>query len=163
MNNDNKNIIDLSREYFYKGYLCQMRGKYDDAIKNYEKSIDTYPTAEAFTFLGWTYSFKGDLERAIEECKNAIDLDPDYGNPYNDIGAYLLQQGNVDEAITWLELAINSRRYENAEFAHLNLGKALEMKGLWFEALDEYRLASDMNKNYTEAKIHLNRLQGNLN
>lgn len=163
MNDPGKNIINRSREYFYKGYLCQMRGEYDNAIMNYEKSIDVYPTAEAFTFLGWTYSFKGDLDRAIEECKNAIDVDPDYGNPYNDIGAYLLQQGNADEAITWFELAINSKRYENVEFAHLNLGKALEMKGLWFEALDEYNTASEMAPKYTEAKVHVNRLQGKLN
>lgn len=163
MNNDRKNPIDLSREYFYKGYLCQMRGEYDNAISNYEKSIDVFPTAEAFTFLGWTYSFKGDLERAIEECKNAIDLDPEYGNPYNDIGAYLLQQGKVEEAITWLEIAINSKKYDNVEFAHLNLAKALEMKGLWFEALNEYRLATDIAPDNKEAKIHLTRLQGKLN
>ena len=156
MREEQKNIIDKSREYFYKGYLCQMRGDYDKAIQNYEKSIDVYPTAEAFTFLGWTYSFKGDLERAISECKNAIDIDPDYGNPYNDIGAYLLQQGQVDEAITWFELAINSKRYENVEFAHLNLAKALEMKGLWFEALDEYPMATGKAPDYSEAKVHLN-------
>jgi tetratricopeptide (TPR) repeat protein len=163
MNDKENNIMNRSREYFYKGYLCQMRGEYDNAISNYEKSIDVYPTAEAFTFLGWTYSYKGDLERAIEECKNAINIDPDYGNPYNDIGAYLLQQGNADEAITWFELAIKSKRYENAEFAHLNLGKALEMKGLWFEALDEYGTALEIAPNYTESKIHVNRLQGKLN
>ena len=52
------------------------------------------PTAEAHTFLGWAYSFLGDYESAITECRNAIELDPDFGNPYNDIGAYLIQQGD---------------------------------------------------------------------
>ncbi|NIO09761.1 MAG: tetratricopeptide repeat protein, partial [Deltaproteobacteria bacterium] len=46
-----------------------------------------FPTAEAYTFLGWTYSFMGQLNEAIEECQRAITLDPDFGNPYNDIGA----------------------------------------------------------------------------
>ena len=50
-----------------------------------------YPTAEAYTFLGWTYHFQGRIEDAIAECKRAIEVDPEFGNPYNDIGAYLIE------------------------------------------------------------------------
>ncbi len=140
-----------------------MKGQFEEAILNYKKSIDTFPTAEAHTFLGWTYSFLGDTEKAIEECKNAIALDPDYGNPYNDIGAYLIQQGNFDEALTWLELALKAKRYDNPEFAHLNIGRVLESKGLWFEALDEFRIAKELSPDYVLAKQYFNKLQGILN
>ena len=30
---------------------------------------------------------------------------PTFGNPYNDIGAYLIAKGELDEAIEWLEKA----------------------------------------------------------
>src|SRR5580765_7415390 len=96
--------LDESKNYLNKAYALQMNGKFEEAILNYKKSLEIFPTAEAHTFLGWTYSFLGDLDRAIEECKKAIAIEPDYGNPYNDIGAYLIQQGKSDEAITWLEL-----------------------------------------------------------
>ena len=33
----------------------------------------------------------GQLDEAIEECHRAIRTDPDFGNPYNDIGAYLIE------------------------------------------------------------------------
>lgn len=122
-----------------------------------------FPTAEAHTFLGWTYSFTGDLDKAIEECKNAISVDADYGNPYNDIGSYLIKQGKHDEALTWLELAVKSKRYENHHFAHLNIGRVLELKGLWFEALEEYRTAIILSPDYLLAKQYFNKLQGLLN
>jgi tetratricopeptide (TPR) repeat protein len=144
--------IEKAHEYLEKAYRLQMEGKLDAAAEFYKISIDFYPTAEAYTYLGWTYSFMGKLDEAIEECKKAIDIDPDYGNPYNDIGSYLIQMGNYDEAITWLDLATNSKRYEAYHYAHLNLGRAFELKGLWFEALAEYKTAMEMEPKYELAK-----------
>ena len=80
-----KNPLEESKEYLHKAYQLQMKGQFEEAILNYKMSLDLYPTAEAHTFLGWTYSFLGDLNRAIEECKSAIAIDPEYGNPYNDV------------------------------------------------------------------------------
>jgi tetratricopeptide (TPR) repeat protein len=155
--------ISKAQEYLERAYRFQMDGNLHEAIKNYKLSIDFFPTAEAHTFLGWAYSFLGDLDRSIEECKKAIDIDPDYGNPYNDIGSYLIQQGEYDEAITWLELALKSKRYDSYHFAHLNLGRAYELKGLWFEALDEYRKAMEISPKYELAKRLYYNLQGRLN
>jgi tetratricopeptide (TPR) repeat protein len=86
-------------EYFQKGYEQQMAGEYRQAIDLYTRSIEAFPTAEAYTFRGWTYSFLGDYDRAIAECLQAIEVDPNFGNPYNDIGAYLIEQEKWDEAI----------------------------------------------------------------
>jgi Tfp pilus assembly protein PilF len=51
-------------------------------------------------------------------------VDPEFGNPYNDIGAYLIEQGRCDEAIPWLERATEAKRYEPRHFPHYNLGRA---------------------------------------
>ena len=58
-------------------------------------SLDVYPTAEAYTALGVTLAGRGQWDDAIELCQQAIALDPDLGNPYNDIGVYLEQQGKL--------------------------------------------------------------------
>ena len=43
--------------YFQEAYEAQMRGDLDEAAALYTQSVQAYPTAEAHTFLGWTYSF----------------------------------------------------------------------------------------------------------
>jgi len=160
---ETQSSISKAQEYLEKAYKLQMDGNYEEAIKNYKLSIDFFPTAEAHTFLGWAYSFLGDLDKAIEECKTAIDIDVDYGNPYNDIGSYLIQQGNYDEAITWLEMALKAKRYESYHYAHLNLGRAYELKGLWFEAIEEYKTAMKQSPKYDLAKKLYYTLRGKLN
>src|SRR5437763_15656781 len=100
--------VDLLRE----AYRRQMSGDLDGAVDYYRQSIALHPTAEAHTFLGWTYSFQDRIDEAIAECKEAIAVDPDFGNPYNAIGSYLIKRGDLDEAIPLLERAIVATRYE---------------------------------------------------
>src|SRR5262249_46349416 len=92
-------------EVLQDAYKAQMEGDYERAVELYQSSLELHPTAEGHTFLGWAYHFQGRIQDAIGECKRAIALDPDFGNPYNDIGAYLIELGNVDEAIPWLQEA----------------------------------------------------------
>ena len=82
--------------FFQDAYQKQMEGHLEDAIGLYQKSLEIFPTAEAHTFLGWALSFKGLYDDAIQECRKAINIDPDFGNPYNDIGAYLIEKGKYD-------------------------------------------------------------------
>jgi tetratricopeptide (TPR) repeat protein len=124
-------------EVWQEAYAHQMRKELEEAIRLYQESIAIYPTAEAHTFLGWTYSFQGRLDEAIEERHKAIAVDPDFGNPYNDIGVYLMQKGDLDGAIPWLEKAKRAPRYEPRQFPYMNLGRIYLRRGQWTEALRE--------------------------
>jgi tetratricopeptide (TPR) repeat protein len=135
---------ERARLLFHQAYQLHTQGKFRDAIRLYTKSISTYPTAEAHTFLGWAYSHFGNFKQAIEECKRAIDLDAEYGNPYNDIGAYLLELGNTEEAEYWLQRALHAPRYETPFFSRFNLGRMYQRQGKWFEAIQEFREAYNM-------------------
>ncbi len=136
-----------------------MRGELADAVCLYKKSIEVYPTAEAYTFLGWTYSFMGMYDTAIELCLKAIEIDPEFGNPYNDIGAYLIEKGEYDQAIPWLEKALVAPRYESYVFPHFNLGRVWERKGKWFEAIEEYRKALEEREDFVAAQRAIIRLR----
>ncbi len=148
---------------FQEAYQHQMNKDLDRAVDLYKKSIEAYPTAEAHTFLGWTYSWMGRIDDAIAECHKAIEIDPTFGNPYNDIGAYLLQQGEIDQAIPWFERALHAPRYESYCYPHMNLGRAFEMKRDWLRAKQHYREALAQNKDYTQAAQGLHRIRGYLN
>lgn len=136
---------------FERAYKQQMRGEYADAMLLYERSIEMHPTAEAYTFLGWTYSMLDRYEEAIEECEKAIDVDPSFGNPYNDIGAYLIELDRWEEAIPWLEEATEAPRYESPQFPHMNLGRVYEHLGEYDKALECYETAIAIDPFYRTA------------
>jgi Tfp pilus assembly protein PilF len=72
-------------------------------------------------------------------------LDPEFGNPYNDIGVYLMQLERLDDAIPWLERAKSATRYEPRHFPYINLGRVYLSKGMIQKALEEFRGALKIN------------------
>ena len=150
-------------EYFQKAYELQMQGDYQEAIDFYGRSIEAFPTAEAYTFRGWTYSFIGDYDRAIAECLQAIKVDPEFGNPYNDIGAYLIEQEKWDEAIPWFQKAMLAPRYEARPYPHFNLGRVYEHQHQWQIAKECYARAYSLDRRYLAALAGLRRLRAMFN
>jgi len=136
---------DLARlramELWHKGYVAQMHGELERAVQLYTESIELLPTAEAYTFRGWAYSFMGRTDEAISECHKAIEVDPEFGNPYNDIGAYLMGKGELDDAVVWFERAKQAGRYEPRHFPFMNLGRLYAAKGMVLRAIEEFEAA----------------------
>jgi len=150
-------------ELFQKAYQQQMKGELEEAVSLYRQSLAAHPTAEAHTFLGWTYSFMGRLNDAIDECHRAIARDPEFGNPYNDIGSYLIAKGNYYDCVRWFKLAIASIRYEARAYPHFNLAHVYEKRGRLLEAAKHYGLALDEQPNYMQAYKALREIQKRLN
>ncbi len=121
-------------------HKAQLAGQFTKALRLYRESLEICPTAEAHTYLGWTLSQLGRQEEAVEQCKLAIDIDPEYGNPYNDIGSYLIQLERQEEAIPWLEKAIAAPRYDARAYPYLNLSRVYDHLGKLYlakEALEK--------------------------
>ena len=141
----------------------QMSGDLDRAEDYYRRSIEIFPTAEAYTFLGWTYSFRGNYESAIEECQKAILTDPKFGNPYNDIGAYLIKLGRDEEAVPWLERAIKAKRYESYHYPYFNLGRIFLAKEMYSRATEYFKKSLEIAPEYTLAQQAIEELKKKLN
>ena len=154
-----RRATDLWRE----AYRYQIEGELDRAIELYQHSIEVYPTAEAHTFLGWAMSFQGRLAEATQECLRAIEIDSEFGNPYNDIGVYLMHQDKLDESISWLERAKQAKRYEPRQFPFMNLGRIYLQQGRWWQALREFEGAVRLAPRDGRAARFLHNLRGRLN
>ena len=159
INSDLKRALELLSE----GGAAQSKGDLDKAIELYRNSIAYYPTADAHTYLGWMYSKQGRLEEAIEECHMAIEVDDEFGNPYNDIGCYLMQLGELDEAAGWLEKAKSAPRYEPRHFPYMNLGRIYvqqkeygKAQGEIYEAIKRAPELDSLKKNFLELVSLLN-------
>lgn len=152
-----------AKQLFHQAYEAQSENNYDEAIDLYKRSIATYPTAEAHTFLGWVYSFQSRYDEAIAECLEAIRVDETLGNPYNDIGSYLLAKGDTYGCVRWFKRALLAPRYDSYAFPHFNLGRVYEMRHRPLEAVKHYGLAIEQQENFAQATTALRRLQAMLN
>jgi len=142
---------EKAQELYSAGYLLTMFGRYEEAIRLFDRSLEILPTAEAYTYKGWTLSHMGDPLGAIEEAKKAIQLDPDFGNPYNDIGVYLFELGKEEEAIPYLEKAMRAKRYCCYQFPYFNLGRIYLKKKMLDKARDLFKKALEIDPGYEPA------------
>jgi tetratricopeptide (TPR) repeat protein len=152
-----------AKQLFQQAYEAQLAQNYEEAIELYKRSIETYPTAEAHTFLGWVYSFQSRYDEAIAECLEAIRVDETLGNPYNDIGSYLLAKGDSYGCVRWFKRALFAPRYESYAFPHFNLGRVYEARRRYLEAARHYGLALEEQPGFAEAARALRRMQALLN
>lgn len=140
---------------FETAYEFHMKGQLQEAMHYYKLSIEKKPTAKAHTYLGWALSHQGKFDEAITQCHKAIELDPDYGNPYNDIGAYYIEKGMYAKAIPYLEKAIKAKNYDHYQFPHFNLGRVYLKMGMYLKAAEEFNKVLEIDPNNLPARIFL--------
>lgn len=127
--------------FLNEGMRAAKDGQVAAARDLFRRSAEQWPSADAFTYWAWMEHHAGQTFVAIRLCKMAIQLDPEFGNPYNDIGSYLIALGDTESAIEWLEKAIASTRYEPRQFPHINLGRIYLSKGQPRKAIEHFRKA----------------------
>ena len=154
---------DEARLAFEQGYEAQMSGRIDEAVDHYRRSIAIHPTAEAHTFLGWALSFLGRPDEAIAECETAIAVDPAFGNPYNDIGAYLIDLAARPRPLPGSSAPSARARYEPRHYPYFNLARVYVKQHKVREAIGELQQAIAIEPRYTIARRELHRLLGMLN
>ena len=158
-----ESLVERAREFWRLGTAKLLSGDLEEAVELFTRSLEAHPTAEAYTFRGWAYSFEGRLAEAILECQKAIATDPEFGNPYNDIGCYLVEQGRLDEAVPWFARAKEAPRYEPRHFPYLNLGRLHASRGELAEAIVEFDGALALNPGDPVALKYLEALKYQVN
>jgi tetratricopeptide (TPR) repeat protein len=162
MSNTVANNKKRAKDAFDQGYEAQMKGEIEKAVYLYAHSLEWYPLPETYTYLGWAYSFEGKFEKAIAQCQKAIALDPDFGNPYNDIGAYMIEMGRDQEAIPWLEKALLAKHYASRWFPYYNLGRVWERRFELAQALRCFELSLAEKEGFEPAKRALERVKSRI-
>ena len=107
------------------GRACLDKGKYDDAIADYDKVIALNPNiATAYTNRGVAYRKKGEVDRAIADYDKAIALDPEDAAAYFNRGLAHESKGEVDRAIADFRKALEidpSHQYAKEGLKHLGV------------------------------------------
>ena len=91
--------------------------------------------AQSHFRLGIIYGERGDTARAIEECRLAIQLDPEYPKSYLNLGSMLVEAGEREEAIEAFRASV--RLDPGYVQGRVNLAMALESVGDFAGAVAE--------------------------
>lgn len=117
--------------------------------------------ARPHTNVGLVYDKEGNLDKAEDEYKRAIQLEPDYLGPYGPLAVIYGKQGDIDKAIE-IFLWVIPRLPEKDYKVHTGLGVAYMIKGLLKEAEEEFHEALRINPNYEIAHYNLAELYGKI-
>ncbi|MGA3269106.1 MAG: tetratricopeptide repeat protein [Verrucomicrobiota bacterium] len=132
------------------GLLLASRGKWDEAIQDYEQALRTDPVApEACYNLGVALATQGKWTEAILHYQRALQLNPDNAQAECNWGAALTSQGQWAEAVQHCERALQLK--PDYAQAHCNLGIALAALGKSNEAILQYQRALQLNPDLAEA------------
>ncbi len=153
------------QQMIHEGHEGIFHKDYPKALEAFQKALNYQESAEILTLIGWVQSLMGQIDKAKAYCLRAIQKDPDYGPPYNDLGSYFLTEGQIDESLKWFEMAKKSLNYQNREYPYINCGRAFMTKKDLPRALDEFSKAltiapyhEDLHKTVEKLKKSLMRL-----
>ena len=131
----------ISDDLFRMGHVLLQMGIFELATEHLGEAFRLAPTAESATFVGWALNEMDDSWAALGWCRKAIETDDRLGNPWNDIGAILLQMEQPAAAIPWFAVATRSLRYDAPGHPWSNLARAHESLGNKMAAFDAARTA----------------------
>ena len=147
-----------ARPYLALGYLNFKNGNYRKAIDYYKKSIELYPTAEAYNNLAYALTkLKTSNDTAvIQLLKESISLKPGNYKAYLNIGDIYFIKKDYNEALKYYQKALDVNPKFSA--AHLGIGIIDERLGRTSAALERYRTALKFDPLNREALYSLGTL-----
>jgi tetratricopeptide (TPR) repeat protein len=105
-----ESVKETVRTHLDHGRACLDKGKYDDAIADYDKVIALDPNvALAYINRGVAYGRKGAFDRAIADYTKAIALDRKYTLAYTNRGVAYAKKGDKEQAIADFRKALEIR------------------------------------------------------
>jgi tetratricopeptide (TPR) repeat protein len=113
--------------------------------------------------LAWQARIQASYWRSTETLwQHALEVTTDNDVAHYNVAAFLLRRGQVDDAISHYEKALNIRPDERETHYHLSrallhasLANALMKKGRLDEALDHYRKAVELRDDFADAHSNL--------
>jgi len=146
---------------FYAGHVYERLGDYREALNWYDRAFELNPVsgevASIYCQRGVCYKEMEDFPRAIEELKQARDLNPGLKEIYNLLGYCFYRTEEYLKAINAFEQAISIDPGSAIDYANIasNLGK-LDMREA---AIRWYGMALELDPGLTWARDKMQELQ----
>ena len=157
---------ELAHKHGYRGALLAL-GKALDDMGNHEEALKAYDEflaaehrsrslAIAHVNRGFALARQGKHEEALKEYQIALDDAPGDVLILANIGVELAKAGDLDAGIAQLQSVVDENvNPDSVPFAFLQLGILFQEKSDWQGAGDQFRRATDLRPNYSDAHSKL--------
>jgi len=105
-------------------------------------------TADDCFRTGTRFFADGDYDKAIEEYKKAIEIDPNHVNSHLNLGEAYYQKGMYEEAKSEYQYVLRLNNMHPK--AHYNLGRTLAQEGKKEEAKEHYEFLKSIRSNLAD-------------
>lgn len=127
-------------DYYYVGDMYYLTGDYDNAVTNLKSAVDG-GYDEALLLLGRAYSAMGDKDDAKAAYSSYMEKYPDDAAALNELGVTAIATEDYENAVDYLETALESAEGDIALSIKKNLIAAYEYSGNFRKA---YSTARDL-------------------
>jgi tetratricopeptide (TPR) repeat protein len=142
---------------FNKGNLLCNLERHAEAIPVYLEYLENEPDSfEAMTYLAECYERIGNILLSKKYYREAIDIAPEFADPWFGLGVIELNSGNPDDSLIYFRKAVRLDD-ENPEFWYL-LGKAHYVKNELKSSLSCFREALKLDIYYDDVWIDLGKM-----
>lgn len=130
-------LMEGVSSYWYelRGRTLLQKGDFEGAIHELQQAVKANPDPRIYDTLGIAYQSQKKYREAIDQHRAALALDPTSAGTMNNLASALEQSGKINEAISYLNKAIESQpdfAYSYLHLVHLqlqvrNCGEALKL------------------------------------
>jgi tetratricopeptide (TPR) repeat protein len=136
------------------GFALSAEGKTNEAMENYEKSLEINPDyPDALNNVGYALAGQKRFAEAIPHYEKALRFQPNQADVHDNLGNALSELGRTQEAMVEYEKALQLNP-EHAD-AHNNIGIVLAQQGKLDEGIAHFHSAIQFKANYASAHGHL--------
>jgi tetratricopeptide (TPR) repeat protein len=151
---EQQNLPPNLHDLFTKGVQALKNGQLDAAEEAFRRVLqDGGKVAFVYNNLGIVFQQRGEHQRAIDQFREAIRLQPDYAAPRILLGASLLALRKAPEATRQLEQAAKLQPRE--PLARLQLAKAYQLRDNLPGVVEQYQVLRELSPQEPEYAYQL--------
>jgi len=148
-------LNSYSEAWYHLGLAYKEKGLGAQAVQAFEtaKSQKVFTKPDFFIASGIAHGMTRNYNMAIADLQQAIKLDPENAEAYNNLGLYYSDKGSLDSSLTALNRAIELK--ESFPEAWYNKGNAYAKGNAFNEAIASYEKALRFKEDYTDAQLNI--------
>jgi tetratricopeptide (TPR) repeat protein len=134
------------------GRMYYKLDRYPEAVEAFQAEVKLRPSAIAYHFLGNSYLYSDQFEKALTAYDDALRVDPDYYRVYRYRGHAFNHLKRWPEAVGSYRKAIKANPNDNE--AHLGLGFVELQRGNTKAALEQYEILQRQDSDWATSLLN---------